>query len=96
MQRTTMHVGDHAYALSESQDIPDLKSRSIAAVRDGGDLVTVAILGNGEVEIMVSGGTVITFTTEEVPNNSSSAELDDAFPSYDYDQSHGYDQDPFS
>jgi len=93
MRRTTMHVGDHAYLLAESQDIPDLKSKSIAAVRDGDDLVTVAILGNGEVEIMISGGTVISFITEDVPPRSSSAELGDALPSYDYDHP-GYDQDP--
>jgi len=85
MQQTTMRVGADAYVLAPGQDIDDLKSRSVTAVRDGGDLVTFALLGNGEVAVMISSGTPVVFSRHDAPSTSSTAELGSMFPSYDFD-----------
>ena len=85
MRQTTVRVGDRSHVLDPSQDIDDLKSRSVTAVRDGGDLVTFALLGDGEVAVMISGGTSVAFSTHDAPSTSNTAELGMMLPSYDFD-----------
>ena len=85
MQQATMRVGDHAYVLAPGQDIDDLKRRSGTAVRDGGDLVTFALLGNGEVAVMITGGTSVVFSRHDAPSTSTTAEMGTLLPSYDFD-----------
>jgi hypothetical protein len=69
MRRTTIHIDGHDYRVAQNQDIESIKQAAIEAVRDGGDFVTLTLVGNRELQVLVSTGVAITVQTDEVPDD---------------------------
>ena len=66
MQRITITVSDTPHPLAQDQDIADIETAALAAVRGGGDIVRVTLYGNRELAILVSPGVPITFMVADV------------------------------
>jgi hypothetical protein len=69
MQRTTIQINGNDYRVAQNQDIDAIKRAAVTAVREGGDFITVTLVGNRELQILVSMGISITVQTEEVPDD---------------------------
>jgi hypothetical protein len=85
MRRTLMQVNGHDYALAQNQDLEALKTRVLQAIRDGGDLIPVTLVGNTSLEVLVTLGVPLTFQTTEVDDDDrDDGNLDFPFdPSYE-------------
>ena len=84
MQRTAMHVGNRDYALSNSQDIDAVKDRTVAAVRSGGDLVTVTLACEQDTDILISTHTGVSFDTRQIPERTEDDDAPIEHPDIDH------------
>jgi hypothetical protein len=66
MRRVTMQIDRKTYALAQGQDTDAIEQKVVEAARDGADMVTVTLVGNRELDILVSPGVPITFESEDV------------------------------
>jgi hypothetical protein len=66
MKRTTLRIDGTAYALAQGQNIDAIKRAVVQGVRDGGDLITLTVVGNKELDILVTAGVPVTFESEEI------------------------------
>jgi hypothetical protein len=71
MKRTTVRIAGAPYLLAQGQDLDDIRQAVVAAARSGADLVRVTVVGNREVEILVTPGVPLTFESEEVPEDAA-------------------------
>jgi hypothetical protein len=69
MQRTTLTLGAHSYALAQGVQLDDLKSRIEGAVSAGGKFVDVTVLGNVAVSVLATPGIAVLLTMEEVADD---------------------------
>lgn len=69
MKRTTITVGGKRYALAQGRAVDGVKAAAVAAVRTGGDLVDIVVLGNREVSVLISPGVPVQFETVEIPED---------------------------
>jgi hypothetical protein len=67
MKRTTLTIGGIPYLLAQGQSVDSIKDAVVQAARTGADLVTVTVVGNRELDILVTPGVAITFESEDVP-----------------------------
>jgi len=80
MMRTSVSVNGVEYRLAQGRDIDDVKRATVAAVRSGGDLVDIVVVGNRLVSVLVSPGIPITFEGHEVEvDNRDTGDLDFPF-----------------
>lgn len=84
MRRTTMHVGDRAYALSNMQDIDAVKDRTVAAVRSGGDFVTVTLASEQDTDILISTHADVSFDTRQIPERTEDDDAPIEHPDIDH------------
>lgn len=70
MERTTMQVDGRSHLLAQGQDLEKIKSDAVEAVRAGGDMVHVTVVGNHVLDVLVSQGVLVTFETESVPDDA--------------------------
>jgi hypothetical protein len=70
MERTTMQVGHRSHLLAQGQDLDKIRHEALQAVRNGGDLLQVTVVGNRTLDILISEGVEVTFETETVPDDS--------------------------
>jgi hypothetical protein len=61
-----MIVQTHRYWLAQGHDIEQLKNAATEAVRDGGGMIDVVIVGNKIVSALISPGLPVLFESEEV------------------------------
>jgi hypothetical protein len=66
MERVTVRVAGRPYILAQGQDPAEVKARITKAARNGGDFVTVTVLGNRSLDILVTAGLSLTFESETV------------------------------
>lgn len=77
MQQTTIAIGDMQFALAQNSDIGHLKATALAAVRSGAGLLDFTVVGNRVVSVLLPAGTIVVFTTGEVPeDHRDSGDLD--------------------
>jgi hypothetical protein len=69
MERTTMQVDGRSHLLAQGQDLQEIKRGTVEAIRAGGDLVQVTVVGNRVLDILVSQGVSVTFETLSVPDD---------------------------
>jgi hypothetical protein len=69
MQRTTLTLGAHSYALAQGVQLDDLKAKLEGAVSSGGKFVDVTLVGNVAVSILATPGIAVLLTTEEVAHD---------------------------
>ena len=80
MERTTMHIDDRSHRLDPSLDLDKLKRDVVNAVRAGGDLVQVAVVGGNVLDVLVASEVSVTFETEtetEIETETSSGDRQD-------------------
>jgi len=65
MLQTTVTVGRTDYHLAPGQDIAALRRATELAVRSGGGLVDLVVIGHGAVSILVSPGLPLAITERE-------------------------------
>lgn len=70
MQQTTIAVGDIHFALAQNSDIDHLKATALAAVQNGSGYLHFTVVGNREVSVLLPAGTIVIFTTGDVPADS--------------------------
>jgi hypothetical protein len=86
MQRTTMQINALDYLLAQGQDVNAIKEQILTALRDGAGIITTTLVGNRELDILISPGVAITFQTEEVPEDDrDDGDLASPFDSPGYD-----------
>jgi hypothetical protein len=66
MKRHFVDIAGTTFFLAQGGDIQDVKNAVVAAIRNGGDLVDLVVLGNAEVSVAVSPGVPVIFRSEEV------------------------------
>ncbi|TFC04071.1 hypothetical protein E3O42_05590 [Cryobacterium adonitolivorans] len=77
MQAHTVTVGGRLFRLSTSSDVTSLSAALTAAVRRGGAMVSLPVVGEVGVEVLVSPGVSVVLETYEVDPR---AEFDPAVP----------------
>lgn len=65
MRRNTVRVGEDRFILAQGHSIDDVKAATVAALRTGGDLIDLIVLGNKE-SVLVSPGVAVVFTSETI------------------------------
>jgi hypothetical protein len=86
MRRTTMQITGRDYLLAQGQDVDALKEHVLAALRDGAGIITATLVGNRELDILISPGVPITFQAEEVPDDArDDGDLASPYDTLDYD-----------
>jgi hypothetical protein len=86
MQRTTVQINSLRYLLAQGQDVDAIKQHILTALRDGAGIVTTTLVGNRELDILISPGVAITFQTDEVPEDErDDGDLTAPFETPDYD-----------
>lgn len=66
MQAHTLTVGERLFRLRSSCDVPALLAALTAAVRQGGGMVRLPVVGEVGVEVLVSPGVSVVLETFEV------------------------------
>ncbi|WP_159085041.1 hypothetical protein [Planctomonas deserti] len=69
MERITMHVDGASHLLAQGQDPESIKGAVVQAARDGADMVRVTVVGNRELDVLVTPGIPITFESETVADD---------------------------
>jgi len=69
VQQTTIAIGDIQFALAQNSDIDHLKATALAAVQNGAGFLHFTVVGNREVSVLLPAGTIVIFTTGEVPED---------------------------
>jgi hypothetical protein len=85
MRHTTMHFSGREYVIAADQDIDDLKLQALAAVRDGGAMVTFPLGDDHSLDVLVSAGIALGFHTVEIPDGDEQDLLTSAIQLPDYD-----------
>jgi DhnA family fructose-bisphosphate aldolase class Ia len=70
MERITMHVDGASHQLAQGQDPDTIKRAVVQAARDGADMVKVTVVGNRELDVLVTPGIPITFESETVSHDA--------------------------
>jgi hypothetical protein len=66
MKRHFVDIAGTTFFLAQGGDVQDVKDAVVAAMRNGGDLVDLVVLGNVEVSVAVSPGVPVIFRSEDV------------------------------
>jgi hypothetical protein len=86
MRRTTMQINGRDYLLAQGQDVDALKQHALAALRDGAGIITATLVGNRELDFVISPGVSITFQNEEVlDDDRDDGDLTSPYETLDYD-----------
>ena len=59
-----MHIDDRSHPLDPGLDLEKVKGDVVEAVRAGGDLVRVAVVGGAVLDVLVAPGVSVAFETE--------------------------------
>jgi hypothetical protein len=87
MRRITMQINSLDYLLAQGQDVDAIQQHILTALRHGAGIITTTLVGNRELDILISPGVAITFQTEEVPEDDrDDGDLTSPFeaPGYDH------------
>ncbi len=77
MQQTTIAINEMQFALAQNSDIDHLKATALAAVQNGAGFLDFTVVGNRVVSVLLPAGTIVIFTTGEVPEDRrDSGDLD--------------------
>jgi hypothetical protein len=80
MKRHYVDIAGTTFSLAQGGDIQEVKKAVVAAMRNGGDLVDLVVLGNAEVSVAVSPGVPVIFRSEEVDiDERDTGDLTDPF-----------------
>ena len=79
MQRHHLTIDGQKFYLPAEADVDEIGERFVQASRDGGDVVTVDIVGHRTLRIVATPGPPIVIESEEIP--TADGDSDDATPS---------------
>lgn len=84
MTRDTVRIAGERFVLAQGHDIEQVKQATVQAVRDGGALVDLVVLGNVRASVLVSPGLPVVFTSEELaPEEQDERDTGDLAAPYD-------------
>ena len=66
MKRYSIDVAGTNFLLAQGRDVQRVKDDMVSAIRSGGDLVDLIVVGNIEISVLVSPGVAIIFRAEDV------------------------------
>jgi hypothetical protein len=86
MRRDSIIIGGQNHFLAQGVDIDQTKQLALQAMRDGGGLVDLVVLGNRSVTALISPGVTIWFESIEVaPDDRDDGDLTTPFYPDHYD-----------